>query len=463
MFGLLKKKLANFTDKLKQKVETKEPAAEAMAVAGKEEIEKQAQQKEVLVEEPEHAEEKGEEEKNVEMEKEPRIEKRVEEHKEIAEPKEEEIAKAVEAPHVLETLEKPAAEKEVALKKTVMEKGGIEEKMKKYAGEEPEGFEEDKVEEKEVEFSEEKIEIPEKFGEKRELRTKIGLGGKVKRFLGREITISEKDLAELSEELELSLLEADVEQDAAEEIVKQINSRLSGKKIGRGKGIDSEIRFEIKNILLEMMRTDSVDVLGLAKERKPLKILFLGPNGAGKTTSIAKLTKFFQNNGLTVVWAAGDTFRAASIEQLEKHAHKLGVRVIKHGYGADPAAVAFDAVKAAEAKKIDVVLIDSAGRQETNKNLMEELKKIVRVIKPDLKLYVGESFTGQALLQQASEYNEKIGVDGFVLTKIDCDVKGGTTISLLYKLKKPVLFVGTGQKYADLEKFNPEFVLNKIL
>ena len=212
-----------------------------------------------------------------------------------------------------------------------------------------------------------------------------------------------------------------------------------------------------------MMETKQIDFLKTVKEKKPFKILFLGPNGAGKTTSMAKITKFLQDNNLKVIWAASDTFRAASIEQLEKHAEKLGVRVVKHNYGADPAAVAFDAVKAAEAKGIDAVLIDSAGRQETNKNLMEELKKIVRVIKPDLKIYVGESFTGQALLQQAEEYDKAIGIDGFILTKIDCDAKGGTTISLLYKLKKPVLFVGTGQEYKDLEKFRPEFVLDKIL
>jgi len=163
------------------------------------------------------------------------------------------------------------------------------------------------------------------------------------------------------------------------------------------------------------------------------------------------------------VLAAAVTFRAASIEQIEKHAEKLGVRVVKHQYGADPAAVAFDAIKAAESKKIDVVLIDSAGRQETNKNLMEELKKIVRVAKPDLKLYVGEAFTGQALLNQATEFDKHLGLDGFVLTKIDTDTKGGTAISLLYKLKKPVVFIGTGQRYEDLVEFKPEYILDRVI
>jgi len=214
-----------------------------------------------------------------------------------------------------------------------------------------------------------------------------------------------------------------------------------------------------------MMKTKEFDLVKAIKEKgeKPYRILFLGPNGAGKTTSIAKLTFFLQNQGFKVLWAAGDTFRAASIEQLEKHAERLKVRVVKHQYGADPAAVAFDAVKSAKSKGIDVVLIDSAGRQETNRNLMGELEKIARVAQPDLKIYVGEAFTGQSLLQQAKEYNKTVGIDGFILSKIDCDSKGGTTISLLYKIGNPILFVGTGQEYKDLEKFEPEFVLKRII
>lgn len=275
--------------------------------------------------------------------------------------------------------------------------------------------------------------------------------------------LKESDLAELLEELELSLLEADVEQDTAAEICAEIKKELAGKKIATGKQLNELVKEEIKKILQKMMGVEKIDLNSRMQKKKPFVMLFLGPNGAGKTTTIAKLTFLLQSRGKSVIWAAADTFRAASIEQLEKHSEKLKVRVIKHNYGADPAAVAFDAVKAAEAGKIDVVLIDSAGRQETNRNLMEELKKIVRVAKPDLKIYVGESFTGQALLQQASEFNEALGLDGFVLTKIDCDVKGGTTISLLYKLKKPILFVGTGQEYRDLQEFDSEFVLGKII
>lgn len=213
-----------------------------------------------------------------------------------------------------------------------------------------------------------------------------------------------------------------------------------------------------------MMETKTIDLIKEIKEsQKPYKILVLGPNGAGKTTSIAKITYLLQKHNLSCVWAASDTFRSGAIDQLNEHAEKLNVKVIKQQYGADPAAVAYDALQSANANKNDVILIDTAGRQETNKNLMEELKKIERVIKPNLKIYVGEAYTGQGLLEMAKDFNEKVGIDAFILTKIDADAKGGTTISLLYKLKKPILFVGTGQEYSNLENFTPEFILNRII
>ncbi len=298
---------------------------------------------------------------------------------------------------------------------------------------------------------------------KRELKANVGVTEKIKSVFKGFVELKESDLEELVFELELSLLESDVEQATAQEISAEIKKELVGKNIPTGKNLNDFVREEIKKVLKKIMNVEKTDLLSLAAKKKPFILLFLGPNGAGKTTTIAKLTFFMQQKGKSVVWAAADTFRAASIEQLEKHAEKLKVRVVKHKYGADPAAVAFDAARAAESGKNDFVFIDSAGRQETNKNLMEEIKKIVRVAKPDLKIYVGESLTGQALLQQASEFNKAIGIDGFILTKIDCDPKGGTTISLLYKLKKPILFVGTGQEYKNLEAFEPDFVLNKII
>ncbi|VVB99383.1 Signal recognition particle receptor FtsY [uncultured archaeon] len=299
--------------------------------------------------------------------------------------------------------------------------------------------------------------------EKRELKAKVGLTQKVFGFLGGKIRIGEKDTQEFFEEFELSLLEADVQQDAAEAIANELKSRIVGREISSREDVTEFLKREVKASLEKVMKTEAIDILGLTAKHKPLKIMFLGPNGAGKTTSIAKIADYFMKAGKRVILAAGDTFRAASIEQLEIHANALGVKVVKHKYGADPAAVAFDAVKAAEAKGIDVVLIDTAGRQETNRNLIEELKKIVRVAKPDLKLYVGEAYTGQALLEQATEFDKAIGIDGFVLTKIDTDTKGGTAISLLYSLKKPIVFVGTGQRYSDLLEFRPEFIIDRII
>ncbi len=300
--------------------------------------------------------------------------------------------------------------------------------------------------------------------DKRELKAKVGVGGKLSGLIFGGVEIKENEISDLLWELELSLLESDVEQDAAHELVEQIKKRLLGQKVS-AKNIDEFLNEQIKEILKEMMTTEKIDLLTEIKNKKekPYKILLLGPNGAGKTTSLGKLSYMLEKNKLKSIWAAGDTFRAAAIDQLEEHARRLNVRVIKHQYGADPAAVAFDAIKAAEASGIDVVLMDSAGRQETNKNLMEELRKIERVTKPDLKLYVGEAYAGQGLLDQAKEFDETIGIDGFILTKIDTDAKGGTTISLLYKLKKPILYIGTGQEYKDFEKFSEEYIINRII
>jgi len=430
LFDLLKKKLGKFAEKVKGKTETasEEPA-----------IEKPAAIEETPIEKPEPIKEPQPEE----IQEETLIEETATEEPEAI--KEPEPIK----PKVVKEFEPEPIEKTKSIEEPEVIK-------------EPEPIEKTKsIEEPEVI----KEPVAKPVEEKRELKTKIGIKGKLKAAITGSVELKESDIKELLWELELSLLEADVEQTTAEDICKKIKERLVGKKISRGQGIENTVKKEIGEILAEMMQTEEYDLIkeAKAKKPKPFKILFLGPNGAGKTTSIAKLTYLLQNKGLKILWAAGDTFRAASIEQMEIHAKKLGVRVIKHQYGADPTAVAFDAVKAAQSKDIDVVLIDSAGRQETNKNLMRELEKISRVIQPDLKIYVGEAFTGQALLQQAKEYDKIIGIDGFILSKIDCDSKGGTTISLLYKIGKPVLFVGTGQEYKDLEAFKPKFVLEKII
>ncbi|MCD6465381.1 signal recognition particle-docking protein FtsY, partial [Candidatus Bathyarchaeota archaeon] len=167
--------------------------------------------------------------------------------------------------------------------------------------------------------------------------------------------------------------------------------------------------------------------------------------------------------GYSVVLACSDTFRAGSIEQLEQHAKRLGVNVIKHRYGSDAAAVAYDAVQHARARGINVVLIDTAGRMQTNRNLMAEMEKIVRVVNPDLVIFVGDALTGNDVVSQAEEFNRHVSISGSILTKMDADAKGGAAISIAYVTKKPIIFLGVGQEYNDLEPFKPELIVNRIL
>ena len=299
--------------------------------------------------------------------------------------------------------------------------------------------------------------------EKREIKPELKAPSKIKAVFRKEIALKESDITDMLFELELSLLEADVNEGTAKHFCEEIKKRLLADKIP-AKDIESFVKERIKEILRELMQTEQIDLISMIKSsEKPFKILFLGPNGAGKTTTIAKLTVLLREQGLSSIWAASDTFRAASIEQLEEHAKKLGVRLVKHSYGADPAAVAFDAISAAKSSGIDVVMIDTAGRQETNRNLIEELKKIARVVNPDLKIFVGEAFAGKNLVEQAKQFDDAIGIDAFVITKLDTDAKGGTMLSLLHEIKKPVVFIGTGQAYKDLQRFNIDEILERIV
>jgi len=198
------------------------------------------------------------------------------------------------------------------------------------------------------------------------------------------------------------------------------------------------------------------------EKREPFVICFLGINGSGKTTTIAKITKMLKDKGYSVVLAAADTFRAAAIDQLQEHADRLKVKIIKHDYGSDPAAVAYDAIKHANAKHIDVVLIDTAGRMHTNTNLTDEMKKIVRVSNPDLKIFVGESITGNDCIEQAKVFDEAVSIDGIILSKADVDEKGGAAISISYVTKKPILYLGTGQNYDDIKPFDSQIVVDSL-
>jgi len=270
------------------------------------------------------------------------------------------------------------------------------------------------------------------------------------------------------EELEFSLVASDVALPVAEEICEEVAEELTGVQAPRFGDKRSLVRGALRRALLKTFETgEKVDILRLLEEKRregePLVILFVGVNGTGKTTTIAKLAKYLLDRHYTVLLACSDTFRAGAIEQLGEHAGRLGVRMLKHEYGADPAAVAYDAVAHARARGINAVLIDTAGRMQTDKNLMEEVAKIKRVVEPDLTILTVDALTGNDAAKQAEEFHKRIGIDATILTKVDADVKGGAAISVTHTTKKPIIFIGTGQKYEDLEPFNPEKFVDMIL
>jgi len=268
-------------------------------------------------------------------------------------------------------------------------------------------------------------------------------------------------------DFKLALLENDVALSVTDIICNEVKNQLQGIKIQRfedkRKIVERVLREILNTILISETTIDLLTLVMKKREiRETLVIVFLGVNGTGKTTTIGKVAHLLLNNGYSVVLAGCDTFRAGSIEQLEGHAKQLGIRMIKHSYGADAAAVAFDAVSHAKAHGIDVVLIDTAGRMQTNRNLMAELKKIVQVNKPDLTLFVGDALTGNDAVEQAKEFIKFVHIDASILTKIDADAKGGSAISIAYITKRPIIFLGTGQNYDDLAPFNPSFLIEKI-
>jgi fused signal recognition particle receptor len=273
-----------------------------------------------------------------------------------------------------------------------------------------------------------------------------------------KVKISEKEFEVYSEELEMLLLENNVALEVAEKMIEELKLRIVGKELLK-KEIESEITDCFKEIIEEIL-VDPFDVVEKVKEKiadqskEPYVILFCGINGTGKTTTIAKIARFLKENKLSCVFAAADTFRAASIEQIKKHGEKLDIKVISQEYGTDPAAVGFDAIKYAKKNFIDCVLIDTAGRMHTSKNLLSEIEKISKVCKPDLKIFVGESITGNDVIEQAKSFNWAIGIDGIVLTKADIDEKGGTALSVGYVTKKPILYLGTGQEYDKITVFD---------
>ena len=282
----------------------------------------------------------------------------------------------------------------------------------------------------------------------------------------KEKSISEDDVEDILFELELGLLEADVAMDVSSVVVESVKNDLVGQKIKRSSDIEEYTYKALKNAVSKIIDIEGKSMTELLEEKvaqgEPLVVMLVGINGTGKTTTIGKLSNYYIKKGYTPVIAASDTFRAGAIEQVQYHADNLGVKLIKHEKGSDPAAVAFDAVQHARAKGKELVLIDTAGRMQTNTNLMDEMKKIRRVSKPDLVVFVGDALTGNDATEQARKFNEAIDIDGVILTKADADSKGGAALSIGYIIKKPILFLGMGQSYDDIKEYDADWMLEQI-
>ena len=282
----------------------------------------------------------------------------------------------------------------------------------------------------------------------------------------REKTISEKHVEDILWELEMELLQGDVAMEVATEVVDSVKNDLIGKKIKRSNDITEYTFIALRNAVSDIIDIPGKSMTEMIEEKKaqgePLVVMFVGINGTGKTTTIGKLANYYLKKGYTPVIAASDTFRAGAIEQVTYHADNVGVKIIKHKKGSDPAAVAFDAVEHAKAQGKELVLIDTAGRMQTNVNLMDEMKKIKRVANPDLVIFVGDALTGNDATEQAIKFNDAIDIDGVILTKADADSKGGASLSIGYVIQKPIMFLGVGQGYDDIKEYDAEWMLDQL-
>src|ERR687898_882540 len=272
--------------------------------------------------------------------------------------------------------------------------------------------------------------------------------------------ISDKDLENTLFDLEIALLESDVAQEVIDDISANLKNKLLGLAVEKDKTPEELIQFHVQKSIYEILTKsgtlDLVKEINSKKENKgsPFIIVFLGINGTGKTTTVAKVANLLHKNGLSVVLAASDTHRAGAIEQLGEHARRLSLKMIHQRYGADPSAVARDAVEYGKKHRVDAILIDTAGRMQTAKNLMDEISKIVQVVKPDLKIFIGDSLAGNDAIYQAKEFFAYTKFDASILTKTDADAKGGSIISITYLTSKPIIYLGVGQNYDDIIPFD---------
>lgn len=281
-----------------------------------------------------------------------------------------------------------------------------------------------------------------------------------------ERELGEKELDDILYNFGLELIEGDVAQEVVDELSTIIKEKLKGERVRRGKDTSKVIEEALKEEIRRIVSKPKPDLIGgierKRRDGKPYSILFLGVNGTGKTTTMAKLACMLDRKGYSVVLACSDTYRAGAIEQLAEHARRLSLKMISQKYGADPAAVARDAITYAEKHKDDVVLIDTAGRMQTSRNLMDEIRKIVRVVSPDLKVFVGDALTGNDAVYQAKTFLEHTDFECVILTKVDADVRGGSALSIAFVTGRPIIFVGNGQGYEDLEPFDANRYIDQL-
>jgi len=285
-----------------------------------------------------------------------------------------------------------------------------------------------------------------------------------KQIAGR--SLSEKDVQDVLDDLEMGLLESDVAVEVTDKIIEDTRKALTETSFGVTDSVPRKAKETVKTAIQDTLQTDQFpfleEVERARSEGRPYVILFVGYNGTGKTTTIGKVAHLLMKKGYSCVIAASDTYRAAAIEQLQYHADRLGIKMVKHKRGSDSAAVVYDARQHARSKGIDVVLADTAGRVHTNINLMDEMRKIVRVNSPDAVFFVGDALAGNDIVQQVREFNETCDIDAIILTKIDADVKGGAAVSVSHTADRPILFVGTGQGYEDLQEFSADWFVDRI-
>lgn len=274
------------------------------------------------------------------------------------------------------------------------------------------------------------------------------------------LLVSREKLLDYIEEFKLELISKDVAYEVSEDIAVKLKTLVEEKSVKNRDQLVSALR----EILIEYFKeAGSINLEESARTKKPFKIVFMGVNGVGKTTTIAKVAVYLKTRGFNPLMIAADTFRAAAQEQLKKHSEKTGIPLFMGKYGADPASVAYDGIVYGVNRGFNVMLIDTAGRMHTDVDLVNELKKIIRVVKPDLKLLVIDALTGNDVIEQAKFFNQAVGVDGFIVTKVDAYEEGGSLLSLAYIFKKPIVFIGVGQEYGDLRLFNPFEYIEKLI